>query len=125
MKKRRDEEVLPPAYEGIERQLMAVHYSGVYLSNADIVRVGKKMGLDLPLKERMSLLKELMHEAHEQGLKPRMMQGFVEILQERARAYQQLAQDYPAAMPVLGPMIQKARSTALLLQREMRSDPYA
>lgn len=125
MKKRRNEAVLPPAYEGIERQLMAVHYCGVYLTNADMVEVGKKMGLELGLKERMSLLKDLMHEAHESGKKGEMIQGFIEILQKRARAYQEQAQQFPEAAELLQSMIQKARATAMLLQREMRSDPYA
>jgi hypothetical protein len=124
-KKRRYEEELPPAYEGVERHLMAVYYSGVYITNADIVRVGKMVGLDLAMKDRLALLKDLMHHAHETGTKAQMMQGFITILQERSKTYGELAQNFPAAAPLLQSMMQKARSTALLLQREMRSDPYA
>jgi len=124
-KKRRYDEELPPAYEGIERHLMAVYYSGVYITNADIVHVGKSMGLDMAMKDRLALLKDLMHHAHETGTKAQMMQGFIVILQERSNTYGELAQNFPAAAPLLQNMMQKARSTALLLQREMRSDPYA
>ncbi|WP_457596090.1 hypothetical protein [Hydrogenimonas sp.] len=125
MKEKRNDHVLPPAYDSVERQLMALFYSGVYITNADIVRVGKKLGLDLPLKDRIALLKQLMRHAHDNDCKPRMLQGFVEILQERAQAYNALAQNFPAAAPLIGQWIQKARATAMLLQREMRSDPYA
>ncbi|WP_456453129.1 hypothetical protein [Hydrogenimonas sp.] len=124
MKHKHDRNVLPPAYEGVERQLMAVFYSGVYVTNADIVRVGKKLGLDLPLKDRIALLKHLMRHAHDNDQKPQLMQGFIEILQERADTYRQLAQAFPQAAPILGQMMQKARATAMLLQREMRSNPY-
>ncbi|WP_456452526.1 hypothetical protein [Hydrogenimonas sp.] len=124
MKRKHDDNVLPPAYEGVERQLMAVFYSGVYVTNADIAQVGKKLGLDLPLKDRMALLKQLMRHAHDNGQKTQLMQGFIELLQKRAQEYQQLAQAFPQAAPILGQMMQKARATAMLLQREMRSNTY-
>ena len=124
MKQKMDETVLPPAYEGVERQLMAVYYSGVYITNADIVRVGKRLGVDLPLKDRMALLKQLMRHAHDRHQKAPLMQEFVEILQERARIYRQLSETFPQAAPLLEQMMQKARATAMLLQREMRSHPY-
>ncbi|WP_353661611.1 hypothetical protein [Hydrogenimonas sp. SS33] len=125
MKKRHNENVLPPAYEGLERQLMALFYAGVYITNADIVQVGRGMGLELPLKDRMALLKDLMHEAHENNLKPQMIQGFMALIQERMKIYQEYAQAFPAAAPLIGQWLQKARSTVMLLQRELRSDPYA
>ena len=125
MKKRKHrEEELPPAYEGVERHLMAVYYSGVYITNADIVDVAGKMGLELAMKDRTALLKDLMHHAHETGAKARMMQGFIELLQTRSKSYAKMANDFPLAAPLLQGMMQKARATALLLQREMRSNPY-
>ena len=126
MKKRRfEEEELPPAYEGLERQLMAVFYSGVYITNDDIVKVGRRIGLELPRKDRMALLKEVMHEAHESNRMVPVLQGFAELLQERANIYQQYARQFPAAAPLIGEWLQKVRATTMLLQREMRSDPYA
>ncbi len=124
MKKRHDEEVLPPAYEGLERQLMAVFYSGVYLTNADLVNVGKSLDLDLPLKDRMALLKEIMRHAHDNNMQIQMLQAFVRLLQERSATYNELSQNFPAAAPLINQWIQKARSTIMLLQREMRSSPY-
>jgi len=124
MKQRQHENVLPPAYEGVERHLMAVFYAGVYITSADIVKIGKSLGLDLPMKERLALLKQIMKHAHENNMKPQMMQGFIQLLQERAKIYNDLAQNFPTAAPLIQKWIQKARSTALLLQREMRSNPY-
>ena len=124
-KKHRHEEELPPAYEGVERHLMATYYSGVYITNADLVRVAREIGLDMAMKDRQALLKDLMHHAHETGTKAQMMQGFISVLQERSKSYEQLVENFPAAVPLLHGMMQKMRSTILLLQREMRSDPYA
>ncbi len=124
MKQRENNNILPPAYEGVERHLMAVFYSGVYVTNADIVKVGKSLGLDLPMKDRMALLKQIMRHAYENNMKAQMMQGFIQLLQERTKTYHTLAQNFPAAAPLMQQWIQKARSTTLLLQREMRSNPY-
>jgi len=124
MSRKHNENVLPSAYEGVERHLMALFYSGVYVTNADIVKVGKLLGLYLPLKDRMALLKQLMHHAHENNMKPQMMQGFIELLQERTKIYNDLAQNFPTTAPLIQQWIQKARSTIMLLQREMRSNPY-
>ncbi|WOE70016.1 hypothetical protein RZR97_00170 [Hydrogenimonas thermophila] len=124
MSRKHNENVLPPAYEGVERHLMALFYSGVYVTNADIVKVGKLLGLDLPLKDRMALLKQIMYHAHENNMKSQMMQGFIQLLQERTKIYNDLAQNFPTAAPLIQQWIQKARSTIMLLQREMRSNPY-
>jgi len=124
MSRKHNENVLPSAYEGVERHLMALFYSGVYVTNADIVKVGKLLGLDLPLKDRMALLKQLMHHAHENNMKPQMMQGFIQLLQERTKIYNDLAQNFPSVAPIIQQWIQKARSTIMLLQREMRSNLY-
>jgi len=124
MSRKHNKNVLPLAYEGVERHLMALFYSGVYVTNADIVKVGKLLGLDLPLKDRIALLKQLMHHAHENNMKPHMMQGFIQLLQERTKIYNDLAQNFPSTAPLIQQWIQKARSTIMLLQREMRSNPY-
>ncbi|WP_201352203.1 hypothetical protein [Hydrogenimonas urashimensis] len=124
MKHPRYNDPLPPAYEGVERQLMALFYSGVYITNADIVKVGKSLGLQLPLKERTALLKQIMQHAYDNDMKPAMLQAFIQLLQERIKSYQTLAQAFPTAAPLIQTWIQKARSTAMLLQREMRSNPY-
>ena len=125
MKKRHMEPELPSSYGAIERQLMAVHYCGVYITNADIVRIAEGMGYTFGLKNRTSLLKDLMHEAYESGRTPEMLQAFSRLLQERASGYQALAKSFPASASVLHDMIQKARATVMLMQREMRGDPYA
>jgi len=52
------------------------------------------------------------------------MQGFIQLLQERTKIYNDLAQTFPSAAPLIQQWIQKARSTIMLLQREMRSNPY-
>ncbi len=115
---------LPPAYEGIERQLMAVYYSGVYITNRDIVHVAQTVGLTLPLKDRTALLKELMGYAHEKGLKKEIMQGFAALFHQRIQSYQNLLEHFPQTAPVLNATIQKAQATARLLQKEARSHPY-
>ncbi|WP_457594707.1 hypothetical protein [Hydrogenimonas sp.] len=122
--KRNQEEVLPPAYEGVERHLTALFYSGVYITNSDIVQIGRSLGLDLPMKDRTALLKQIMRFAHEEGRKRELMQGFHTLIKERSDHYAKLLEEFPEAAPLIEEWLRKARATALLLQREMRSSPY-
>ncbi len=122
MKKNRD--VMPPAYESVENHLLALFYSGVYITNAEIVEIAKGLGLELPMKERTALLKHLMRHAHDSGKTPGMLNGFIMLLKKRIQTYQALAQSFPEASDLAKEWIHKANSTILLLQREMRSNPY-
>ncbi len=121
---KRNENVLPPAYEGVERHLSALFYSGVYITNADIIKVAASLGLDLPMKDRTALLKQIMQYAHDNGKKGELMQGFAKLLMARIEKYKALSQNFPDADPLTREWIQKARATIKLLQREMRSSPY-
>ncbi len=117
-------DTLPPAYESVESRLLALFYSGVYITNTEIVEIGKELGLDLPMKDRTALLKHLMRHAHDNGETPRMLKGFIALLKKRIAAYRDLAESFPEASDLVGEWIHKANSTILLLQREMRSNPY-
>ncbi len=115
---------MPPAYEGVENHLLALFYSGVYITNAEFVQVGKDLGIELPMKDRTALLKHIMRYAHENDLKPKMLQGFISLIRKRIESYETLAQNFPEAAGVAKEWIRKANATVLLLQREMRSSPY-
>ncbi len=117
-------DTLTHAYESVESRLLALFYSGVYITNAEIVEIGKELGLDLPMKERSALLKHLMRHAHDNRETSRMLKSFITLLKKRITAYRELAQNFPEASDIVGEWIQKANSTILLLQREMRSNPY-
>ncbi len=117
-------DTLTHAYESVESRLLALFYSGVYITNTEIVEIGKELGLDLPMKERSALLKHLMRHAHDNRETSRMLKSFITLLKKRITAYRELAQNFPEASDIVGEWIQKANSTILLLQREMRSNPY-
>ncbi len=122
MKRNRD--VLPPAYEGVENHLLALFYSGVYITNAQMAEVGRELGLDLPMKDRTALLKQIMRHAHDNDMKPKMIQSFISVIKKRIKEYEALAKNFPEAAELVGGWIQKANATVLLLQREIRSSPY-
>ncbi len=117
-------DTLTHAYESVESRLLALFYSGVYITNAEIVEIGKELGLDLPMKERSALLKHLMRHAHDNRETSRMLKSFITLLKKRITAYRELTESFPEASDIVGEWIQKANSTILLLQREMRSNPY-
>ncbi|BBG64724.1 hypothetical protein NNO_0022 [Hydrogenimonas sp.] len=117
-------ENIPPAYEGVENHLLALFYSGVYITGADFVEIGKELGLDLPMKDRSALLKQIMRHAHDNGLTQKMLAQFIKLLKRRIESYTALARNFPEASDLTREWIHKANSTILLLQREMRSNPY-
>ncbi|MCF6201178.1 MAG: hypothetical protein L3J42_03485, partial [Hydrogenimonas sp.] len=98
---KRNENILPPAYEGVERHLSALFYSGVYITNADIVEVAKDIGLELPMKDRNALLKHVMRYAHENGKKSELMQSFAKLLANRVERYKDLSKNFSDSNPLI------------------------
>lgn len=114
----------PKGYETLERQMLALFYGGVYLTNRDIVEVAAKLGYTYPLKSRTMLLKQLMKQVHEEGKEMRMVAAFTQFYNARLKTYETLGRAYPAAQPIIKSWYQHARSTLMLLQREARESPY-
>lgn len=107
-------------YETLERQLLALYHSGIYLSSYDIVVVGKEVGYDLPLKERDILLRKLIGEAKKDGNLVLLLERLSMLVAKRASLYRTLGNSHPYARGLISSWIQKAKSTDLLLKREIK-----
>lgn len=106
-------------YETLEKQLLSLFRSGLYISSHDIVQLGKTIGYDLPLKERNILLSKLLGEAKKDNKIKSLFDAVSALIKHRAMQYTELGNMHPHARPLISLWLQKAKSTDLLIKREM------
>ncbi len=108
----------------LEKQILALHFNGTYLSNFDFKRIAEQIGLDIDLADREKMLKVLLKKAAEEGKNAELVAAFTQMLSNRIQAYRALMERYPEAKEVIMPYIQKTRSTIMLLQQRLSANPY-
>lgn len=106
-------------YETLEKQLLSLFHSGIYISSYDIVQLGKAIGYDLPLKERNILLSRLLGDAKKDNKTKDLFDAVSALIKHRAMQYTELGNMHPHARPIISIWLQKAKSTDLLIKREM------
>lgn len=119
MKQGKKHEDRQSEYETLEKQLLSLFHSGIYISSYDIVQIGKNIGLDLPFKDRDILLKSLFAKAKSQDNLGEALRYVGLYIRDRANKYTLLGNEYPHARPLISSWLQKAKATDALLKREM------
>jgi len=106
-------------FESLEKRLLSLYFSGVYISTKDIVEIGAKFGYELDFKPREILLKKLLIDAQKEG-------KFVDILSElrvwlksRANLYNHLGNEHIDARDAIGLWLHKAKTTDTILKNEI------
>ena len=108
----------------LEKQLLALHFNGSYISNFDFKEIAKKIGVEVDLADREKMFKNLLKIAREENKEAELYRAISDLLVERMEEYRQLSELYPKARDILGSYIQKTRSTIMLLQQRSRMNPY-
>jgi len=108
----------------LEKQILALHYNGTYLSNFDFKKIAEEIGVEIDLADREKMLKTLLKKAAETGKMAQLASAMAALVQKRIAYYNNLLQRYPKAKDVILPYIQKSRSTIMLLQQRSRMNPY-
>jgi len=108
----------------LEKQLLAVFFSGFYLSHKDIVKIGESVGIELPYKKRSIILQELFIEAKKRGKYGEVVLEFIKLIDENVAKFSSYLESYPFASSVINGWIRKANATKGLLLRELRGNPY-
>lgn len=106
-------------YESLEKQLLSLFFSGIYISSHDIRQLGAKVDIELPVKDRNILLSRLFGDANKANKNKELYMAISDLLRSRAMEYTMLGNNYPHAKPLIFKWLQKAKSTDLLLKREM------
>lgn len=124
MKQGKKHEDRQSEYETLEKQLLSLFHSGIYISSFDVVQIGKAIGLDMPFKDRDVLLKSLFAGAKKEDKFSEALRQIGLYIRERANKYTVLGNEYPHARPLISSWIQKAKATDALLKREMARDTH-
>ena len=105
-------------YETLEKQLMALFRSGIYITAQDVRNIAKECGYEMPLKEREIALRNLLKKAKEGDNLLSVFDGIVKVIDERMEQYREYASEYEGAKTIINSWIQKATATKMLLHSE-------
>lgn len=122
MKRKHDE--ASSKFLSLENHFLNTFFSGLYLSAADFITIGKQNGLELSMHSREMLIKELLNETDKLGTIQGVIASLNRLIDERITSYHRLSLEYPAARAPLARLAQKATGTKSLLARESRGNPY-
>ncbi len=111
-------------YETLEKQILSVYHSGVYITSHDLVAIGARLDYDLPYKERDILLKKLLGDAKKDGKLVALLQNIGLLLKHRAEIYSKFGDLHMPAREVISGWLHKAKSTDLLIKREIQKAQY-
>lgn len=108
-----------------EKNMLSLYSSGVYISTKDIVDLGKALDIELPYKVRRIILQKLFVEAKAKDQFAELVSLISKMMDNKSKKLSEFSSAYPASAPIVNSLIQKANSTKMLLQRELRLNPYA
>jgi len=108
----------------LENHFLNTFFSGLYLSAADFIIIGRSNGLELRMNSREMLIKDLLNESDKSGTLNGVIASLTSLIDERISAVHRLSLDYPGARTSLSRLAQKANGTKALLAREARGNPY-
>lgn len=122
MKRRHQEE--RSKFTSLENHFLNTFFSGLYLSAADFITIGRENGLDLEMHSLEMLIKDLFNKSDKNGTISSVFAALNRLIDERISTYHRLSLEYPGARAALAKLAQKTNGTKALLARESRGNPY-
>ncbi len=108
----------------LEKQILALHFSGSYITNFEFKKIAQEVGIEVDLADREKMLKNMLRLAKEQNKEAALFSAIANLLQERLKTYTELGNTYENARDIIMSYIQKTRSTIMLLNQRARMNPY-
>lgn len=108
----------------LENHFLNTFFSGLYLSAADFIAIGRENDIQMQMHSREMLIKDLLNKADEKGTLPNVIRALNRIIDERISECHRLSLEYPGARTPLAKLAQKATGSKALLAREVRGNPY-
>ena len=90
-------------------EILGSDYSGIYLSNKEVVDIAQKMGIDVKIGETQKVLGTLIKEAKERGAADTVLSFLADIVTSRISTYEELAKNYEKASDATDEWIIKAK----------------
>lgn len=114
----------PSPFKALESHFLNAFHSGLYLSAQELANIGQKYGIEVPLKTRELIIKNLLNDAQKIDKLQEVILDISNIINERTQALQDLSANYPNAADFLASIMQKVNASNLLLKRQQVANPY-
>ena len=108
----------------LENHFLNTFFSGLYLSAADFIAIGRENDIPLQMHSREMLIKDLLNKSDENGKLSGVIASLNRLIDDRISECHRLSLEYPGARAALAKLAQKATGTKSLLARESRGNPY-
>ncbi|WP_457639867.1 hypothetical protein [Persephonella sp.] len=90
--------------------------SGVYISRYDLKKMGTLLGVDIPVKERKEMLKDLFIYAKQMNAVKEFIDIIIDFVNYRISQYQEITDSFPKTEKVMTPWVKKAQSLIQFLE---------
>ena len=97
-------------FQRILKILTVPSKSGIYISRYDLKKMGKLLGIDIPVKERKEMLKDLFIYAKQMDQIKQFLDIIIDFINYRISQYQEITQNYPKSEKMTSNWIKKAKS---------------
>lgn len=103
-------------FEKIVKLLTVPSKSGIYISKIDIKNIGYSIGIDVPVRERREMLKDIFYYAKQMDKLKDFLDKLIEYTQYRISQYQQLQSAFPLSAHLLDEWVEKANNLVKFIE---------
>lgn len=108
-------------FERIIKLLTVPSKSGIYISKVDIRNIGLSIGVDVPVRERKEMLKDIFYYAKQIDKLKEFLDKLIEYVNYRISQYKQIQSEFPVSAHIFDEWIEKANKLISFIQ-EMKTD---
>ncbi|MBK3331993.1 hypothetical protein GWK41_02790 [Persephonella atlantica] len=103
-------------FQRILKILTVPSKSGFYLSRYDLRDIGRTLGVEIPIKERKEMLKDLFIYAKQMEQMKQFLDTIIQFINHRISQYQKITDEYPKSEKFMTSWIKKAKGTIQFLE---------
>ncbi len=103
-------------FQRILKILTVPSKSGFYLSRYDLRDIGRTLGVEIPIKERKEMLKDLFIYAKQMEQMKQFLDTIIQFINHRVSQYQKITDEYPKSEKFMTSWIKKAKGTIQFLE---------
>ncbi|WP_281951695.1 hypothetical protein [Nitrosophilus kaiyonis] len=111
-------------YSMLTKQILALHFSGTYITNKEFIELGKKIGIDVDLADRETVFKKILSKAIEENIEAEFFNELSNVLKSRFDEYKKLADEFANSSEIIKEWMQKLRSLDMLIKQRARMSIY-
>ncbi|MCX7738406.1 MAG: hypothetical protein N2Z80_03190 [Hydrogenothermaceae bacterium] len=108
-------------FERIVKLLAVPSKSGIYISKVDIRNIGLSIGVDVPVRERKEMLKDIFYYAKQIDKLKEFLDKLIEYVNYRISQYKQIQSEFPVSAYIFDEWIEKANKLISFIQ-EMKTE---